>query len=80
MCSKDGKVIEIILMHNNNSKDSFIWNVGPCSLRVICLSNSQIQAPSIILTIEFGMSIVQIPNVTTISLEPIATIFFHSFM
>ena len=39
------------------------------------------QTPSIILTIKFGMSIVQIPNVTTINLEPIVVIlFFHSSM
>lgn len=76
MYSTDGEVFGIILVQMNNSEVGFIWNLDPPSVRVIGLSNAYMQASSSILTIEFGMFIVQIPNVTTINLEPIAVVLF----
>ena len=37
------------------------------------------QGSNIILTIKCGMSIIQIPNVTTIYLEPIVVVLFYVF-
>ena len=74
--------MKIILMDKNNSKGGFISNLGLCSFGVICISNSQMQASIIILTIKCGTSIIQIPNVTTINLKPIVVVLFYviSFM
>ena len=71
MYSTDGALLEIILMPKNTSEDDFIWNSGLGSF-IIGLSNSQNASFFIILTIEFGISIVQILNVTTINLEHVA--------
>lgn len=45
-------------------------------------SDSHMQASIMILTIKYGTSIVQIPNVTTINFKPIAIVLFSflSFM
>lgn len=79
MYSTNGEVFEIILVQMNNSEVGFIWNLDPPSIRVIGLSKSYMQASSNILTIEFGMFIVQIPNLTTINLEPITVVFVYYY-
>lgn len=63
------------LMSKNNVDDGFIQSLGPYSIRVIGLSNSQTQAFVTSLTHVFRMSIVQIPSITNINLEPIIIVF-----
>lgn len=74
------KCVCIILVQRNNSKNNFIWKLGPCLFRDIGLSNSQMQFSIMILVIEFGMSIVQIPSVIIIDLELVAILFIYLFM
>ena len=60
MYTTNGEVSKLILMQKYNSEDVFISNLGPCSFKVIGLSNSHIQASVIILTIKFVISIIHI--------------------
>lgn len=70
MYSADGEVYETILVQKTRTDDGSVWILGPGSFRVIGLSESQMQAPTVILTNESGTSIVQIPTVATVKLEP----------
>ena len=70
MYSADGDVYETILVQKNRTEVGFMWNLGPGSYRVIGLSESQMQASTVILTNESGTSTVQIPTVATVKLEP----------
>ena len=63
-------------MERNNIKDAFIKNLDPYSFRVISISDFWMQASIIVLTIEYGMSIVQVLSATTIKLGPIAIMTF----
>ena len=47
-----------------------MWILRPYSFRVIGLSKFQMQASTIILTNESGASIIQIPYITTVKLDP----------
>ena len=70
MYSADGEVYETILVQKTRTDDGSVWILGPGSFRVIGLSESQMQAPTVILTNESGTSTVQIPTVATVKLEP----------
>jgi hypothetical protein len=50
MYSADGDVYEMILVQKNRTEVGFMWNLGPGSYRVIDLSESQMQASTVILT------------------------------
>ena len=54
----DGEVYEMILVQKNRFDVRSMWILGPGSLRVIGLSESQMQASTIILTNESGTSTV----------------------
>ena len=56
----NGEVSKIMLLQKYNRDNGIILNLGPFSFRVIYLSNFLVQASIIVLTIKFGMSIVQI--------------------
>jgi hypothetical protein len=71
MYSTDGEVYETILVQKNRTKVGFRWNLGPGSYRVIGLSESQMQASTVILTNESGTSTVQIPSTAHVKVEPI---------
>ena len=71
MYSADGDVYEMILVQKNRTEVGFMWNLGPGSYRVIGLSESQMQASTVILTNESGTSTVQIPSTTHVKVEPI---------
>ena len=47
-----------------------MWSLGPGSYRVMGLSDSQMQASTVILTNESRTSTVQVPSVVTVKLEP----------
>ena len=70
MNSANGKVYETILVQKNRTEVGFMWILGPGSIRVIELSESQMQASTVILTNESGTSTVQISYVTLAKLEP----------
>jgi hypothetical protein len=70
MYSGDGEVYETILVQKTRTEDGSVWILGPGSFRVIGLSESQMQASTVILTNESGTSTVQIPTVATVKLEP----------
>jgi len=70
MYSEDGEVYETILVQKTRTEDGSVWILGPGSFRVIGLSESQMQASTVILTNESGTSTVKIPTVATVKLEP----------
>ena len=70
MYSANGEVYETILVQKNKTEIAFMWILGPSSFKVICLSESQMQASTIILTNASGASTVQIPFVALVKLEP----------
>ena len=70
MFSADGQVCETILVQKNRTDDGSMWILGPGSFRVIGLSESQMQASTVVLTNQSGASTVQMPNVPTVKLEP----------
>jgi hypothetical protein len=67
----DGDVYEMIFVQKNRTEVGFMWNLGPGSYRVIGLSESQMQAFTVILTNESGTSTVQIPSTAHVKVEPI---------
>jgi hypothetical protein len=71
MYSADGEVYETILVQKNRTEVGFMWILGPGSFRVIGLSESQMQASTVILTNESGTSIVQIPSIAYVKVEPL---------
>jgi len=70
MYSTVGEVYETILVQKNRTEHGSMWILGAGSFRVIGLSESQMQASTVILTNESGTSTVQIPSVATVKLEP----------
>ena len=50
MYSADGEVYETILVQKNRTEVGFMWNLGSGSYRVISLSESQMQAYTVIQT------------------------------
>jgi hypothetical protein len=70
MYSADGEVYETILVQKNRTEVGFMWILGPSSFRVIGLSESQMQASTVILTNESGTSTVQIPSIAHVKVEP----------
>src|SRR6202022_2032965 len=71
MYSANGEVYETILVQKNRIDVGFMWNLGPGSYKVIGLSESQMQASTVILTNESGTSTVQIPSTAHIKVEPL---------
>jgi hypothetical protein len=71
MYSTDGEVYETILVQKNRTEVGFMWILRPGSFRVIGLSESQMQASTVILTNESGTSTVQIPSIAHIKVEPL---------
>ena len=65
----EGNVLEMILMQT----------IIEGAVRIIGISNSQLQFHIFILTIKFGISIVQIPYATIINLDPIVVVLFFPF-
>jgi hypothetical protein len=53
-----------------------MWILGPGSFRVIGLSESQMQASTVILTNESGTSTVQIPSIAPVKVEPLGDVLF----
>ena len=70
MYSADGEVYETVLVKKNRTEVGFMWILRRGSFRMIGLSESQIQASTVILTNESGTSTVQIPYVAPVKLEP----------
>ena len=66
----DGQVCETILIQKNKIEDGSMWILGPGSFRVIGLSESQMQASTIVLTNQYGASTIQMPNVANVKLDP----------
>ena len=66
----DGQVCEPILIQKNRIEDGSMWVLGPNSFRVIGLSESQMQASTLILTNQSGASKIQMPNIANVKLEP----------
>src|ERR1700737_1615430 len=71
MYSADGEVYETVLVQKNRTEVGFMWILGPGSFRVIGLSEFQMQASTVILTNESGTSIVQIPYIAPVKVEPL---------
>jgi hypothetical protein len=71
MYSPDGEVYETILVQKNRTEVGFMWILGPGSFRVIGLSESQMQASTVILTNESGTSTVQVPSMAPVKVEPL---------
>jgi hypothetical protein len=71
MYSADGEVYETILVQKNRTEVGFMWILGPGSFRVIGLSESQMQASTVILTNESGASTVQILSIAHVKVEPL---------
>jgi hypothetical protein len=69
MYSTDGEVYETILVQKNRTEIGFMWILGPGSFRVIGLSESQMQASTVILINESGTSLIQIPSIAPIKVE-----------
>src|ERR1700738_1397715 len=67
----DGEVYETILVPKNRTNVGFMWILGPGLFRVIGLSESQMQASTVILTNESGTSTVQIPSIAPVKVEPL---------
>ena len=65
----DEEVYETILVQKNRIEVDFMWISGPGLFRMIGLSESQMQASTVILTNESGTSIIQILCVAPIKLE-----------
>src|ERR1700737_1294801 len=70
MYSADEEVYETILVQKNRRDVGFMWNLGPGSYRVIGLSESHMQASTVILTNESGTSTVKIPSTAHVKVEP----------
>ena len=70
MYSVDGEVSETILLQKNRCDDGQYWILGPGSFRVIGLSDSQVQASTIVLTNNSCTSTVQLPLVANVKVEP----------
>jgi hypothetical protein len=71
MYSADGEVYEMILVPKNRTDVGFIWILGPGLFRVIGLSESQMQASTVILTNESGTSTIQVPSIAHVKVEPL---------
>jgi hypothetical protein len=71
MYSPDGEVYKTILVQKNRTDVGFMWILGPGSFRVIGLSESQMQASTILLTNESGTYTVQIPSIAPVKVEPL---------
>jgi hypothetical protein len=71
MFSADGEVYETILVPKNRTEVGFMWILGPGSFRVIGLSESQMQASTVILTNESGTSTVQISSIAPVKVKPL---------
>ena len=54
MFSADGQVCETILIQNNRIDDGSMWILGPGLFKVIGLSESQMQASTVVLTNQSG--------------------------
>ena len=59
-----------ILVQKNKIKFGSMWNFGSGLFREIGLSKSQMQTSIISLTNESSTSIIQIPSIATVKLEP----------
>ena len=70
MYSVDGDILETILIHKNMCEDGHAWILGLGLFKVIGLRDSQMQASTVVLTNEFGTSILYLPSVTTVKIEP----------
>jgi hypothetical protein len=66
-----GEVYEMVLVQKNKIEVGFMWILGLGSFRVVGIFESQMQALTVILTNEFGTSIVQIISIATVKLEVI---------
>jgi hypothetical protein len=71
MYSTDGEVYGTILVPKNKTDVGFMWILGPFPFRVIGLSESQMQASTVILTNESGTSTFQIPFIAHVKVEPL---------
>ena len=68
--SVDGQVCETIMIQKNRTDDGSMWILRPSSFRLIGLSESQMQASTVVLTNQYGASTIQMPNVANAKLEP----------
>ena len=65
MYSTNGDILETSLILKNMSKDGYVWILGPRSFRIIGLTDSQMQASTVLLTNEFGAFFVNMPSMAT---------------
>ena len=70
MFSADGQVCETIMIQKNTTDDGSMWILGPSSFKIIGLSESQMQASTVVLTNQSGTSTIQMSNVANVNLEP----------
>ena len=69
--SADGQVCETILIQNNRADHDLMWILRHDSFRVIGLSESQMQASTVVLANQSSTSTIQMPNVANVELEPV---------
>ena len=70
MYSMNDDILETILIPKNIYQDGYVWILAPGSFRVIGLSDSQMQASTVLLTNKYGASTVNMPTVATVKIEP----------
>jgi hypothetical protein len=63
-------ILETILIMKNMCQNGCIWILDPESFRVIGLTESQMQVPTVLLTNEFGASTVNVPSIASIKIQP----------
>lgn len=69
--NESGSMLETLVMHKTRNLGGSTWLLGPGSFKVIGHYESQMQACPINLTNESGTSMVCVPNIATVKLEPI---------
>ena len=70
MYSTNGDILETVLIPKNICQDGYVWILGPGSFRVIGLTDSQMQASTVLLTNESGASTVNVHSMATVKIEP----------
>ena len=68
--SMNGDILETILIPKNICEYGYVWILGPESFRVIRLLDLLMQASTVLLINEYGASIVNVPCMATVKIEP----------
>ena len=70
MYSTNNDILETILIPKNMCQDGYVWILGLESFRVIGLTDSHMQASTVLLTNESGASTVNVSSIATVKIEP----------